>query len=404
MAEDAFSGQIIVCCVIVAFIAAFLLREWIMANQPHVHVGDQAGAQAGAVQAIQPADQAQRNQVLREALERVQAAREAHMADPGQLNEHPQFAWMDDLRRRLEQEENQANNERDETHSGDVHVIGGPAQDEDDQDLPFGHEEGAHHARPNLFLTANGEEGTSSGAIRRRAWSSEPDLGDADRATSPLGSVGPRTQAEASTSRAWHASEDLSSGSTSPLTPLSASPASSPRFERRMDSDDFGVESASDGELEDDEPLAAPLLGPAPAPNAARRGGHAHDIGNDSDSEDEEEVMFGPAVGGGAGPAGNPAALDDPILFDADDNPDDLFFEADLQGILEAVGIHGPILALLQNVALVSLLISCLLVCAIWIPLMFGKTIAAVSLLKSSLGRLEISNEPCVLYRRMPKR
>lgn len=377
MAEDAFSGQIIVCCVIIAFIAAFLLREWIMANQPHVHAAQEVAPPGGAVQALQPVDEAQRNQVLRDALDRIQAAREAHAGEPFN-GEDPQHAWMGDLRRRLEQE-NQREHQGDQQQAvlGPNMLFGGSeGSNGDDEGLPFGQRAATPQPQPDS-LTNNGE-GSSEGPTRRRAWSSERDFANTHREGTPYGSLPVYQEHDGSDSlqeahEAVH--DDLESGPTSPLTPLSPSPPSSPQLRRRISSNNYGVESASEGELEDD-PLPPPMLGPVPAPNAPRRGGHAHDIGNDSDTEDEDDALFG-APGGG--PAGNAGALDDPILFDGDDNPDDLFFEADLQGILEAIGINGPILALLQNVALVSLLISCLLVCAVWVPLMFGKTIAAVS-------------------------
>lgn len=370
MAEDAFSGQIIVCCVIIAFIAAFLLREWIMANQPHAHAAPEVPP-GGAVQALQPADEAQRNQALREALDRIQAAREAHIENPAN-DDPPQYAWMDDLRRRLEQENEREVGDGQAPLGQNLRIGGSEGQGGEDEGIPF-YQRATIPQRQPASPTIN-EEGSSEGPIRRRAWSSDRDLADTDRAGSPFRPLHLRITAdESSFSQGIY--EELESSETSPLTPLSPSPPPTPPLRRRISSNNYGVESASEGEM-DDDPLPAPVLGPVPAPNAPRRGGHAHDIGNDSDTEDEDDALFG-APGGG--PAGNAAALDDPILFDGDDNPDDLFFEADVQGILEAVGVNGPILALLQNVALVSLLISCLLVCAVWVPLMFGKTIAAVS-------------------------
>jgi len=89
---------------------------------------------------------------------------------------------------------------------------------------------------------------------------------------------------------------------------------------------------------------------------------------DEPDEEDDDDVPPEDRL-----PAADLAAIE------ALDAEDDLLFEADIEGILEAVGMQGPLLALMQNVALMDLLISVLLGVAIWLPLMIGKTIAAVS-------------------------
>ena len=84
-------------------------------------------------------------------------------------------------------------------------------------------------------------------------------------------------------------------------------------------------------------------------------------------------------------PAGQPrrpgdiAAADLAAIDAAEVEEDVIFLEADLFGIFEAIGLLGPIIALVQNAALMTLLIITLLAAAIWAPLMLGKTISAVS-------------------------
>lgn len=244
--------------------------------------------------------------------------------------------------------------------------------------LPFDYDGNEKNTSSRPTSPTPSDEETSAGLIRRRrAWGSERDIGTSGQpSSSATGSNFAYMSNDTPTSPPAQETEASSSGTTSPLSPI-ARP--------RTYSNDFGVESASEDEF-DDEPLAAPV--PGPIQNPARRP-RVHDFDNDSDSEDgdEEDDLFGRV--GAVDPLA-PIAENDPAAFDGDDNPDDLFFEADLQGILEAVGIHGPIMALLQNVALVTLLIACLLVVSVWLPLMFGKTIAAVSALSfiTALTRL----------------
>jgi E3 ubiquitin-protein ligase MARCH6 len=47
----------------------------------------------------------------------------------------------------------------------------------------------------------------------------------------------------------------------------------------------------------------------------------------------------------------------------------------DLEGILELIGMQGPIVGLFQNVLFSAVLISATLACAVWIPYLWGKTV-----------------------------
>lgn len=107
---------------------------------------------------------------------------------------------------------------------------------------------------------------------------------------------------------------------------------------------------------------------------------------DDDDDDDDPDPLLPPLRGNiaagqrGAGAGDIPA--EDLAAIQAAENEEELFFEADIDGILEAVGMKGPIMALLQNVALITLLITLLLGLAVWAPLMIGKTVVAMNLLK----------------------
>lgn len=383
MGEDVFSGQIIVACVIVAFIAAFLLREWVMANQPNVHV-DGAGVNQPAV-APAPNVDAERLQAVQDVIARFQEInerREREGLGAGNGEDGPLIPLRLELRRELglppiEPLPIGLETARSDDSSDDIRRAreAGEALYSEGSFTPRLERAGSarldrdeEEASSRESSPTGSDEEASAGLIRRRVWSSETYSGEASELAGSSKIPGlPAHFAHASQRNSPSAS---TSEATSPLLPATLP---------RSASNDFGIESASEGELEN-EPAAAPMIGPIPAPaaaNPARRAARAHDLGNDSDTDDDlEDDLFGPVDP----PAGARAMQNDAVLFEGDENPDDLFFEADLQGILEAVGIQGPILALLQNVALVSLLIACLLVVAIWLPLMFGKTIAAVSL------------------------
>jgi E3 ubiquitin-protein ligase MARCH6 len=384
MAKDAFSGQIIVCCVIMAFIAAFLLREWVMANQPHPHaingVPDAPANNGGLLARPNPGEQVFA-QALRDA-ERAQHRLDAHLAGE------------DQRRAALEQMDTLIDEALRQEGLGRAHT---PQQPGEFQDAPTPSNASMQHTEragspalqrvmsptferslsPNGPASEHGELTRPLSPFTGRA--EEETLDRSSRAGTPAGhgllfgsaddsqeyranpdkhyDIGSRAR-DSLASSIYSSSDDGDSVGNDMIS----------RKHRIADPDDFGVESASDGEMEPETPATA-IVGPAPAAPAGA-GGRLHR----ARGHDHDDPLFGPD------PRANVAfGADDPLAIDDDENPDDLFFEADLQGILEAVGIHGPIFVLLQNVALVALLIASLLVVAVWVPLMFGKTVAAVS-------------------------
>ena len=104
----------------------------------------------------------------------------------------------------------------------------------------------------------------------------------------------------------------------------------------------------------------------------------ADDRASQHSSDSDDSLDHGHPAGQPRRP-GDIAAADLAAIDAAEAEEDVIFLEADLFGIFEAIGLLGPIIALVQNAALMTLLIITLLAAAIWAPLMLGKTISAVS-------------------------
>ncbi|KAL7409311.1 hypothetical protein BDY24DRAFT_223553 [Mrakia frigida] len=72
---------------------------------------------------------------------------------------------------------------------------------------------------------------------------------------------------------------------------------------------------------------------------------------------------------------------EDGLRDDEMEAQNDRMMEEDLEGILEAIGLRGPILQLLQNSALMTLILSICVACTIFIPFTLGKTLLLINLL-----------------------
>ncbi|CAJ0911339.1 5546_t:CDS:2 [Entrophospora sp. SA101] len=64
-------------------------------------------------------------------------------------------------------------------------------------------------------------------------------------------------------------------------------------------------------------------------------------------------------------------------VVDQGDDDDNIANE-ELEGVLEAIGMRGSPWVLVQNSALMALLISICLACSVWIPYTIGKTFLLV--------------------------
>ncbi|KAE9986440.1 hypothetical protein EG328_005666 [Venturia inaequalis] len=83
-----------------------------------------------------------------------------------------------------------------------------------------------------------------------------------------------------------------------------------------------------------------------------------------------------PQNAAGAEPAVNPdaAVLALPVNLDPND-PDAIDDAEDLEGILELIGMQGPVLGLFQNALFSSVLILISVVACVWLPYMYGKLV-----------------------------
>ncbi|KAH8726554.1 hypothetical protein GQ44DRAFT_748972 [Phaeosphaeriaceae sp. PMI808] len=94
-----------------------------------------------------------------------------------------------------------------------------------------------------------------------------------------------------------------------------------------------------------------------------------------------EEPPFVPFVGNEPQDHANRPAQDPEVAAAAaqagiDVNDQDAIEDAeDLEGILELIGMQGPIIGLLQNVLFSAVLISATLACAVWLPYLWGKVV-----------------------------
>lgn len=115
----------------------------------------------------------------------------------------------------------------------------------------------------------------------------------------------------------------------------------------------------------------------APAvPAAEEAGNDEHVVRNLAD-----EAPFVPFVGNEPREHGN-APIQDPEVAAAaaqagiDVNDQEAIEDAeDLEGILELIGMQGPIIGLFQNALFSAVLISATLTCAVWLPYLWGKVV-----------------------------
>ncbi|EUC36413.1 hypothetical protein COCCADRAFT_88403 [Bipolaris zeicola 26-R-13] len=115
----------------------------------------------------------------------------------------------------------------------------------------------------------------------------------------------------------------------------------------------------------------------APAAQAADEGGNEEHIVRDL----ADEAPFVPFMGNEARDHGNAPAQDAEVAAAAaqagiDVNDQEAIEDAeDLEGILELIGMQGPLVGLFQNALFSAVLISATLACAVWLPYLWGKVV-----------------------------
>ena len=399
MARDAFSGQIIVCCVVVAFIAAFLLREWVLSNQPLAE-GDPvpanaAGAAPGNLPLALPPPLLQ--DLPAENADAIADATEA-LAGESRPRTRPGSPWP---REALDAMEEDADEDADEDVEDDAE-LDEPQKEPVSSDAVEGQagpsSEGAqaflqrqrerNASTPSVvppaptppkgnppeqdgqfrfqFSVEDGElqnQDGSDDAVRAGGSSSDDEWVDADDVQDeeqPAYGPAPQTAVQGGPAAPAPAAVHPDPAAVAAVNQRARRRAIR-RQRRRLglpeDPRDSGDSDSSDSEFEDD-----PF-------NMGRRPGEAVDDAAANEVADPRAADR--AVGG--------IAPDDQAAIDALRDEEEMFWEADLEGIMEAVGLRGPLVALLQNVGLMTLLVTSLLAVAVWMPLMLGKTVVAVS-------------------------
>jgi E3 ubiquitin-protein ligase MARCH6 len=115
----------------------------------------------------------------------------------------------------------------------------------------------------------------------------------------------------------------------------------------------------------------------APTIQPAEEGGNDEHIVRDL----ADEAPFVPFLGNEPRDHGNAAPQDPEVAAAAaqagiDVNDQEAIEDAeDLEGILELIGMQGPIVGLFQNALFSAVLISATLACAVWIPYLWGKVV-----------------------------
>ncbi|RMZ66391.1 ring finger membrane [Pyrenophora seminiperda CCB06] len=115
----------------------------------------------------------------------------------------------------------------------------------------------------------------------------------------------------------------------------------------------------------------------APATQVAEEGANDEHVVRDI----ADEAPFVPFLGNEIRDHGNAPAQDPEVAAAAaqagiDVNDQDAIEDAeDLEGILELIGMQGPIVGLFQNAMFSAVLISATLTCAVWLPYLWGKVV-----------------------------
>ena len=98
----------------------------------------------------------------------------------------------------------------------------------------------------------------------------------------------------------------------------------------------------------------------------------------------------------GLPPAPLPPVIAAPALRAPMEQPpfeDEFLIEADIEGIMEAIGIRGSLLQMLLNAALLEAILDIFVTFAVWIPLMLGRTFVGVRLVTCPPVNSDVSRQ-----------
>lgn len=449
VSADIVSGQIIATVIVVAFVAVFLLREWISQNARPGVFDDAEGPPELQDAGLPPLDPVERHDDLglpAEAplphqdapipdhdprlvpLDPVEQARADIRARHEQLRAHFEAA----LQRRQEQDRlneepasstvaNAGDSEApvfdsdsgDEEHDGETQA---PADFKMDFSgwTPLDWSQGDLDPPPQLTDAANTSSNPQTPSKQRPSLSSTIILPDKDNLSpSPLSpSSRSRTPLASPSIATYRAPEELEAG-PSTLSEYFTQPD--------QNEDDTPHEDSGSTEREydvyfrnpndDEEHESAPGKGKEPAVQAEpvqerRDSGSDQDMPGlahltDGDSDDGEELederhpeihIPDPDVFNGFDGEDDGGEADEEQLMDirealaepradfADPEDGDVGMEDDMEGALEAIGLRGPIHAILQNAGLMIFVLDATIAVGIWLPFTVGKSLALLSL------------------------
>lgn len=394
MIIDMLEGQLITLLVVIAFILLFLIREWVVQQQPMANIAE--GEREAAVQLIA-------NDRLNEGFNR---ANELH-EQPNRLNEDEAANREARLRQPLDEHEGFHRDEfprRSATHSP------APSWTDSDDGLPalergavardvlasdpfsanaemefgglaFEHQEQTPHLGATTFrdlLTrSNGDRSEMLRIIREEGLENELDW-IVNALTGPNGNenvAGPSNQVP------QHSANALNEEYDAPASRLPGSEQSSSVADTNVVSptgNDFGPTGAQDTQanpgIRDNEPpkgvmerLANWFWGDLTFSE--------HDVA-EAAPEDDAHVVQDPALEDPFVPV-QPRVEEPPIDVVADAaaaeaDPDGIEAD-DFDGIMDLIGMQGPIFGLLQNAVFCALLIAFTVAIGIWLPYLWGK-------------------------------
>jgi E3 ubiquitin-protein ligase DOA10 len=311
---------------VIVFVAAYLFREWVIQNTAVA-----AAAEAAAEAEVEPEASEQQNNNNSEHLAQQQATvddiihavRSVNTTDQAVLNEREQISKrLEELRREIEQRRRITVVDDTNNYVNNSNVItksDNQNNDNDDNDDNDEEEEEEEEEEEDNNIYLNPPSGTQSPFASWRDYQQ-------DNANSSLNHRNQQytETTAASRSSTWRARE------------FSASSA--------VERSDYFAEQFLDETVLDEE-------------------------------EEEEEAEA-------EAEADNPPAIAAPPVVDPiapnNNNEAPFDFGEDFDGILEAIGMHGNILILVQNSILMSLMINLCLCVTVWIPYVIGRCVILV--------------------------
>ncbi|KAL9545879.1 hypothetical protein MBANPS3_006933 [Mucor bainieri] len=317
---DCFEGQIITCVVVVVFVAVFLLREWIVQNIPMdapIIEDDDVVADIEEQQAIQ-----QQQQPREEPVDNLFDNHWDHQNDALDLDHRPPSpvatttAWLD----------------RGETSATDQIFIYKSSNSSNHNNNNHNKPTRATSMPPSLSATSS--------------------FYDNDEGYNGSSSLGVH--------------ESLENRRSASMEPYIDTTPSDHRDGAGSSSSNSSSNSNANGTVPRGHPPNAPRLRHAEAPRPIIRP-IFEELEEDEDEAEAPHAQVAPAME--ARPQQQQQQQQQQAANEADDDDDNI---EEFEGVLEAIGMQGSLWSLLQNSALMGLLIALSLGAAVWMPYLIG--------------------------------